>query len=165
MQDHYNLLAREEEREMIPLCEFEGVGTLIWSPLARGRLARAWDEAKATARAATDGGYADMLYTSVDSDRAIVDAVGAVAAEHGVPRAQIALAWLRTKPVVTAPLVGASTTAQIDDAVASLDVVLSAEQIARLEAPYTPRADWTGVSDDAKLAEIAARVPQMTTAD
>jgi aryl-alcohol dehydrogenase-like predicted oxidoreductase len=163
MQDHYNLLAREEEREMIPLCEFGGVGTLIWSPLARGRLARAWDDAKATTRTDTDGAYADMLYTSADSDRAIVDAVGAVATEHSVPRAQIALAWLRSKPVVAAPLVGASSTAQIDDAVASLDVVLTDEQIERLEAPYTPRVDWTGVSDDAKLAEIAARIPQMTT--
>jgi aryl-alcohol dehydrogenase-like predicted oxidoreductase len=163
LQNHYNLLAREEEREMIPLCAFEGVGTLVWSPLARGRLARAWEDAKATARAETDGGYADLLYVSADSDRKIVDAVGAVAAEHGVPRAQIALAWLRSKPVVTAPLVGASSTAQIDDAIASLDVELTGEQVERLEAPYTPRVDWTGISDDKQLAAIAARIPQMTT--
>ena len=167
MQDHLNLLAREEEREMLPLCAHEGVGTIVWSPLARGRLARPWDEAKATARAATDGGYADLLYPSrtADSDRAIVDAVGAVARERGVSRAQVALAWLRTKPAVVAPLVGARTTAQIDDAVASLEIALTAEEVARLEAPYTPRADFQAVSDDRELAAIAARVPQLTTAD
>ena len=132
MQDHYNLLAREEEREMIPLCLDEGVGTIIWSPLARGRLARPWEAAKSTARAETDGGYADLLYTplTADSDHAIIDAVGAIAAERGVPRAQVALAWLHSKPVVTAPLVGANTTSQIDDAVASLDIELTAEELA-----------------------------------
>ena len=108
MQDHYNLLAREEEREMIPLCLDEGVGTIVWSPLARGRLARAWDDAKATTRAANDG-FADMLYTPrPNSDHAIIDAVGKLAEARGVTRAQIALAWLRSQPVVTAPLVGAS---------------------------------------------------------
>src|SRR4051794_1172660 len=106
MQDHYNLLAREEEREMIPLCLDEGVGTIVWSPLARGRLARAWGEAHSTVRSETDGAYADLLYTSAEEDanRAIIDAVGRIAAERGVTRAQIALAWLRDKPVVTAPL-------------------------------------------------------------
>src|SRR6201995_4498456 len=107
MQNHYNLLAREEEREMIPLCLDEGVGTIVWSPLARGRLARAWDDARSTARAETDGGYADMLYTAGEepANHAIIDAVGKIAAERGVSRAQIALAWLRAHPVVTAPLV------------------------------------------------------------
>jgi aryl-alcohol dehydrogenase-like predicted oxidoreductase len=163
MQDHYNLLHREEEREMIPLCLDEGVGTIIWSPLARGRLARAWDDAKSTARAATDGAFADMLYSPTEeaSNRAIVDAVGQVADAHGVSRAQIALAWLRRQPVVTAPLVGAGSVQQIDDAVASLDVVLTDEQVRALIAPYTPRYDWQGVSDEAELDAIRARVPGM----
>ncbi|VFR32625.1 putative oxidoreductase [plant metagenome] len=160
MQDHYNLLAREEEREMLPLCADEGVGTLVWSPLARGRLARPWHEAKATARSGNDG-FADMLYTGLtaDSDRAIVDAVGAIAAARGVSRAQIALAWLRHKPVVAAPLVGASTTSQIDDAVASLDIALTADELQALEAPYTPRHDFQGVSDDAELSRIMVKLP------
>ncbi|GAA5162399.1 aldo/keto reductase [Amycolatopsis dongchuanensis] len=163
MQDHYNLLAREEEREMIPLCLDEGVGTIIWSPLARGRLARAWDDAKATARAETDGAYADLLYTPEQeaSNRAIIDAVGKVAAAHGVSRAAVALAWLHRQPVVTAPLVGARSVEQIDEAVASLDVQLTDEDVRALNAPYTPRYDWQGVSDEATLAAIRARVPGM----
>jgi aryl-alcohol dehydrogenase-like predicted oxidoreductase len=163
MQDHYNLLAREEEREMIPLALDNGVGAIIWSPLARGRLARAWDDAKSTARSETDGAYADLLYTPAEeaSNRAIIDAVGEVAAAHGVSRAQIALAWLRRQPVVTAPLVGAGSTQQIDDAVASLDVELSDDEVRALEAPYTPRYDWQGVSDEAELEAIRQRVPGM----
>ncbi|MFB9689458.1 aldo/keto reductase [Amycolatopsis plumensis] len=161
MQDHYNLLAREEEREMIPLCLDEGVGTIVWSPLARGRLARAWDDAKSTARAGTDGAYADLLYSSAESDRAIIDAVGKVAAAHGVSRASIALAWLHRQPVVTAPLVGAGSTQQIDDAIASLDVELTDEDVRALTAPYTPRYDWQGVSDEATMDAIRARVPGM----
>ncbi|HJP80513.1 MAG TPA: aldo/keto reductase [Pseudonocardiaceae bacterium] len=166
MQDHYNLLHREEEREMIPLCLDEGVGTIIWSPLARGRLARAWDDAKSTARAATDGAFADLLYLPSEeaSNRAIVDAVGQVADGHGVSRAQIALAWLRRQPVVTAPLVGAGSTKQIDDAVASLDVVLTDDEVRALIAPYTPRYDWQGISDEAELDAIRARVPGMALA-
>jgi aryl-alcohol dehydrogenase-like predicted oxidoreductase len=163
MQNHYNLLAREEEREMLPLCADQGVGTIVWSPLARGRLARAWDDA-ATPRSQTDGGYADMLYSTPDSDRQIIDAVGTVAEGRGVSRAQVALAWLRTNPVVTAPLVGANTTRHIDEAVASLDVELTAEEISQLERPYTPRYDFQGISSDAELQRIAARVPQLTTA-
>jgi 1-deoxyxylulose-5-phosphate synthase len=161
MQDHYNLLAREEEREMIPLCLDEGVGTIVWSPLARGRLARPWDAARSTARAETDGGYADLLYTplTADSDRAIVDAVGAIAERRGVSRAQVALAWLHSRPVVTAPIVGATSTAQIDDAVASLDLELTADELAALERPYTPRHDLQGVSDEAELQRIRDRVP------
>ncbi|MFI6617396.1 aldo/keto reductase [Streptomyces sp. NPDC050528] len=163
MQDHYNLLAREEEREMIPLCLDEGVGTVIWSPLARGRLARAWDDARSTSRSATDGAYADLLYSPAEeaSNHAIVDAVGKVAAAHGVSRAQIALAWLRHQPVVTAPLVGAGSIRQIDDAVASLDVELTGDEVRELEAPYTPRHDWQGVSDEAELEAIRARIPGM----
>jgi aryl-alcohol dehydrogenase-like predicted oxidoreductase len=165
MQDHYNLLAREEEREMIPLCLDEAVGTIVWSPLARGRLARAWDDAKVTTRSSNDG-FADMLYPPMTetSDHAIIDAVGAIAQEHGVERAQIALAWLRSKRVVTAPLLGASSIAQIDDAVASLAITLTDEEVRTLETPYTPRHDFQGISDDADLQAIMARLPQFTTA-
>ena len=161
MQNHYNLLAREEEREMIPLCLDEGVGAIIWSPLARGRLARPWEAARSTARAETDGGYADLLYPAftADSDHAIIDAVGTVAAQHGVNRAQVALAWLTSKPVVTAPLVGANTTAQIDDAVASLDMELTVAEIAALEGPYTPRYDFQGISDEAEMQKIRDQIP------
>ena len=163
MQDHYNLLAREEEREMLPLCADEGVGTIVWSPLARGRLAR--PSRASTARSGSDP-MAEMLYSplTADSDRAIIEAVDAVARARGVTRAQIALAWLRTKPVVTAPLVGASTTTQIDDAVASLEITLTADEIQRLEAPYTPRYDFQGISDDTVLRAVIARVPQLTPA-
>jgi aryl-alcohol dehydrogenase-like predicted oxidoreductase len=165
MQDHYNLLAREEEREMIPLCLDEGIGTIVWSPLARGRLARAWTDAKSTARSSNDG-FADMLYTpeTEASDHAVVDAVGRIADTRGVRRASVALAWLHAKPVVTAPLVGASTTRQIDDAVAALSLELSDEEIRALEAPYTPRHDFQGISDDAEMQAIMARLPQFTTA-
>ncbi|RNM17415.1 aldo/keto reductase [Nocardioides pocheonensis] len=156
MQHHYNPLAREEEREMIPLCVDEGVGTLIWSPLARGRLARPWDEARSTARSATDAGYADLLYSPATeaSDRLIVDAVGAVAEARGVSRARVALAWLHGKAVVTAPIVGANSVSQIDDAVASLDIELTAEEVRMIELPYTPRADWQGISDEGQLQKI-----------
>jgi aryl-alcohol dehydrogenase-like predicted oxidoreductase len=148
---------------MVPLCVDEGVGMIIWSPLARGRLARAWDDARSTARSETDGAYADALYSPAEetSNRAIVDAVGKVAAAHGVSRAQVALAWLRRQPVVTAPLVGAGSIAQIDDAVASLDLELSEPELASLVAPYTPRYDWQGVSDEAELEAIRKRIPGM----
>ncbi|MFE2813396.1 aldo/keto reductase [Streptomyces nigra] len=163
MQNHYNLLAREEEREMIPLCLDEGVGTLVWSPLARGRLARAWDDARSTQRSETDAAYADLLYSPAQeaSNKAIIDAVGQVADAHGASRAQIALAWLRRQPVVTAPLVGAGSISQIDQAVASLDVDLTDAEVRALEAPYTPRYDWQGVSDEAELEAIRRRVPGM----
>ena len=166
MQDHYNLLHREEEREMIPLCLDEGVGTIIWSPLARGRLARAWDDARATARSATDGAFADTLYSPTEegSNRAIVAAVGQVADAHGVSRAQIALAWLRHQPVVTAPLVGAGSVRQIDDAVASLDVRLTDDEVRALTSPYTPRYDRQGISDEAELDAIRAGIPGMALA-
>ena len=161
MQDHYNLLAREEEREMIPLCLDEGVGTVVWSPLARGRLARPWEAAKSTARAETDGGYADLLYSPAhrrqrprDHRRRRRDRE-----PRGVTRAQVALAWLHSKPVVTAPLVGANTTAQIDDAVASLEIELTAEEIAALERPYTPRYDFQGISDEAEMQKIRDQIP------
>src|SRR6202453_1087116 len=162
MQDHYNLLAREEEREMLPLCADEGVGSMVWSPLARGRLARAW-RAEATARSEANP-FTDLLYTSLtaDSDRAIIDAVGAIATARGLSRAQIALAWLRGNPVVAAPLVGASSIGQLDDAVASLDIVLTADEIASVEQPYSPRYDFQGISDDAELDKIRSRIPSIT---
>ncbi|MET7495322.1 aldo/keto reductase [Streptomyces sp900116325] len=160
MQDHYNLLAREEEREMLPLCADEGVATMVWSPLARGRLARPFDQANTGERAATDGAYADMLYkANAESDRAIIDEVGAVADARGMTRAQVALAWLRRNPVVAAPVVGARTIQQIDDAVASLDLDITDEEAGRLEAPYTPRHDLQGISDEREMERIKAGIP------
>ena len=165
MQNHYNLLAREEEREMLPLCRDEGVGTIVWSPLARGRLARAWDDAKTTRRSANDG-FADLLYTSQTevSDHATIAAVGAVARARGATRAQVALAWLRAQPVVTAPIVGASNIRQIDEAVASLEINLTDDEIRQVERHYTPRYDFQGISDDRDLQAIMARIPQLDTA-
>ena len=135
MQNHYNLLQREEEREMLPLCADAGLGVIPWSPLARGRLTRDWDET--SERKETDE-FGKSLY--VESDRRIVDAVAAVATQRGVPRAQVALAWLLSKPVVTAPIVGATRITHLDDAVAAVELRLDAEEIATLEAPYTPHA-------------------------
>jgi 1-deoxyxylulose-5-phosphate synthase len=134
MQNHYNLLAREEEREMLPLCDDLGVGVIPWSPLARGRLTRPWDES--TLRSETDT-FGQNLY--LDSDRKIVQAVLDVAAARGVPAAQVALAWVSSNPVVTAPIVGMSKPSHLDDAIASLDIELTDEEIEQLEAPYTPR--------------------------
>jgi 1-deoxyxylulose-5-phosphate synthase len=166
MQHHYNLLAREEEREMVPLCLDEGVGTMIWSPLARGRLARGWDDARSTARAETDGAFADLLYTPAEesANRAIVDTVGAIAADRGVSRAQIALAWLRSRPAVSAPLVGANSIAQIDDAVSSLEIDLTRDEIDALQRPYTPRYDFQGISDEAGMQSLRDRIPGMALA-
>jgi len=136
MQDYYNLLYREEEREMLPLCTDAGVGVLPWSPLARGRLTRPWDAE--TERARTDD-YGKTLFThSVDSDRLTVEQVGAVAAARGAPSAQVALAWVLQKPVVTAPIIGASKLQHLDDAVAALTLNLTDEEIQQLEAPYVP---------------------------
>jgi 1-deoxyxylulose-5-phosphate synthase len=155
MQDHYNLLAREEEREMLPLCAAQGIATIPWSPLARGRLARPWNEA--TGRSERDP-FADMLYTEQASDKNIVEAVTAVAREQGVSQAQVALAWIRHNPVVAAPIVGVSKRSHLDDAVASLELELTDEEIAALERPYTPRYDFQGVSDDRELARISERI-------
>jgi aryl-alcohol dehydrogenase-like predicted oxidoreductase len=135
MQDHYNLLNREEEREMLPLCADEGIGVIPWSPLARGRLTRDWDAS--TTRSETDE-FGGKLYN--DADEVIVERVAEVAEGRGVPRAQVALAWLLSKPVVTAPIVGVTKDRHLDDAVAAVDLQLSAEEIARLEQPYTPHA-------------------------
>jgi aryl-alcohol dehydrogenase-like predicted oxidoreductase len=134
MQDHYNLLQREEEREMLPLCLDEGVGVIPWSPLARGRLTRDWDAT--TARSQTDS-FGSSLYS--DDDRRIVDAVAKVAESRGVSRAQVALAWLLRQPAVTAPIVGATKPEHLEDAIAAVDLELSDDEAAQLEGPYTPR--------------------------
>ncbi len=151
MQNTYNLLTREEEREMLPLCADEGVQTIVYSPLARGRLARPWGAT--TVRAETEAAYLDA--GTAESDQKIVEAVRAVAAERGVSQAQIATAWLRRHPVVAAPIVGALKPGHIDDAVAGLSITLTDDEAGRLEAPYTPRLDYQGVSDPAMLARAA----------
>ena len=135
MQNHYNLIYREEEREMLPLCRDQGVGVIPWSPLARGRLTRDWDER--TARSETDE-FGSTLYP--DSDREIVHRVAEVAEARGVPRAQVALAWVAGRPGVSAPIVGATKTDHIDDAVSGVGFELSAEEVTRLEEPYRPHA-------------------------
>lgn len=138
MQNHYNLLNREEEREMMPLCAAEGIGVAPWSPLARGRLTRDWNET--TNRMEKDE-FGKTLYASTeDSDQKIVQRVGEIAAQRSVPRAQVALAWMVQKPFITAPIVGASKPHHLKDAVAALSLNLTAEEIAALEEPYTPRA-------------------------
>jgi 1-deoxyxylulose-5-phosphate synthase len=135
MQNHYNLVQREEEREMLPLCEDQGIGVIPWSPLARGRLTRDWDAE--TERSRTDD-FGRTLYDTSESDRAIAAEVAAIAAERGIPRAQVALAWVLRNPVVTAPIIGATKPHHIDDAVAATEVELTDDEVARLEAPYTP---------------------------
>ena len=138
MQNHYNLLYREEEREMVGLCLAEGVGMIPWSPLARGRLTR--PPGVDTGRTETDA-FGRTLYTGFEAaDRAVVESVGAVAEARGIPRAQVALSWLLSRPGVTAPIAGASKPHHLDDAVAALAVTLSPEEIARLEQPYVPHA-------------------------
>jgi aryl-alcohol dehydrogenase-like predicted oxidoreductase len=136
MQDHYNLLQREEEREMIPFCKDQGIAVLPWSPLARGRLTRDWDEG--SERQKTDI-YGSTLYNDTESsDRAIVAAVKQVAEARGVPRAQVALSWVAHRPGVTAPIVGASKPHHLDDAVAAIELQLTDEETATLEAAYAP---------------------------
>lgn len=162
MQDTYNLLAREEEHEMLPLCADEGVQTIVYSPLARGLLARPWG--KTTARSEAEPYAATLYKATATSDQRIVEAVGAVAAERGVSRAQIALAWLRRNPVVAAPIVGALKTSHIDEAIAALSITLTDDEAARLEASYTPRRDLQGVSDPAVLARVMAEVGVKTAA-
>lgn len=134
MQDHYNLLYREEEREMLPLCADQGVGVLPWSPLARGRLTRDWGTV--TERSATDN-FGSRLYH--EGDRAIVEAVTRIAEDRGVTRAQVALAWLLHQSTVTAPIIGASKPHHIDDAVAAVELALSDKELEELQQPYGPR--------------------------
>jgi len=133
MQNHYNLLYREEEREMLPLCADQGVGVIPWSPLARGRLAREWGAA--TARSETDA-FGQSLYAA--EDRLIAEQLARVADSRGMPRAQIALAWLGSRPAVSAPIVGATRPQHLQDAVASLSIELTPGEIEQLEQPYVP---------------------------
>ncbi|MGW0194075.1 aldo/keto reductase [Nonomuraea sp. NPDC003201] len=137
MQNHYNLVYREEEREMLPLCLDQGVGAIPWSPLARGLLAgsRHRDGRRRTVRSGSDP-LADSMYEDADFD--VVDVLRAVADERGLPPAQLALAWLLGRPGVSAPIVGASKVGHLDDAIAAVEVSLSEEEAARLEAPYRP---------------------------
>ncbi len=136
MQNLVNLLYREEEREMLPLCEAEGIGVIPWSPQARGKLSRDWDYT--SMRTETDEAFVRLFAKTEEADKKVVGRVAEVAQARGVPRAQIALAWLLTKPMITAPIVGATKLHHLDDALASVTVKLSAEEIAALEAPYVP---------------------------
>src|SRR6266576_5781002 len=137
MQNHYNLLNREEEREMMPLCQAEGIGVLPWSPLARGRLARPW-QTESTKRFETDQ-FGKTLYAKTeDADRKVVDRLGELSEKRGVPRAQLALAWMLSEPFVTSPIVGATKPNHLTDAVAALSLRLTPEEIASLEEPYAP---------------------------
>jgi aryl-alcohol dehydrogenase-like predicted oxidoreductase len=137
MQPHYNLMYREEEREMLPLCLSEGIGVIPWSPLARGRLAARADSD--TTRAQTDKTAGALYDRSKAQDDAVVAALRAVAERHGRPPAQIAYAWVASRPAITAPIVGISKLYQFDDAIAALEVRLSPEDVAELEAPYHPK--------------------------
>jgi aryl-alcohol dehydrogenase-like predicted oxidoreductase len=140
MQNHMNLMYREEEREMMSLCAEEGIGMTPWSPLARGRVTRPWAAQADTGRGASDN-YSKMLYTKTEeADRLVVDAVEAVAKGRGVPMAQVALAWLLQKPAVAAPVVGATKPEQLVDAEEAVSLKLTAEEVAQLEAPYIPHA-------------------------
>jgi len=141
MQDQYNLVMREEEREMLPFCQDQGVGVIPWSPLAGGKLTREWDQAD-TERAKADKDFTDMIFAKApQSDRKVAEAVAVIADERGVSRAQIALAWLLHKPVVTAPIVGATNQHHLEDAIAAVDLELSVDEMQRLEEYYEPHSD------------------------
>ncbi|MBF8641606.1 MULTISPECIES: aldo/keto reductase [Pseudomonas] len=136
MQNYVNLLYREEEREMLPLCRDEGIGVIPWSPMARGRLTRDWDTS--SARVESDEFGKSLYANTADADRRVVERVAEIANERGVPRAQVALAWVVQKPGISAPIIGASKPQHLEDAVAALSLNLTAEEIARLEEPYVP---------------------------
>lgn len=138
MQPHLSLLYREEEREMLPLCEDLDVGVIPWSPLARGRLTRDWDAS--SERQESDAFGRTMYQATLEADRKVIEAVAAIAQARGVPRAQVALAWVLSRPTVSAPIIGASKPQHIGDAVAALSLRLSADELAILEAPYVPHA-------------------------
>ena len=138
MQNLVNLLYREEEREMLPLCGLEGIAVIPWSPQARGRLTRDWDYT--SVRTETDEAFQRLFAKTQDADKKVVDRVAQVAAARGIPRAQVALAWLLAKPVIAAPIVGATKLEHLDDALASVEVKLSTEEVAALEEPYIPHA-------------------------
>lgn len=136
MQNYVNLLYREEEREMLPLCRDERIGVIPWSPMARGRLTRDWDTS--SARVESDEFGKSLYANTADADRRVVERVAEIANERGVPRAQVALAWVVQKPGISAPIIGASKPQHLEDAVAALSLNLNAEEIARLEEPYVP---------------------------
>ncbi|MFB9984687.1 aldo/keto reductase [Mesorhizobium kowhaii] len=138
MQPHYSLLYREEEREMLPLCESEGVGVLPWGPLARGRLARPWQEEPDTLRGRTDDIGAEIYARTQEVDKIVVDRLTSLSETRGLPHAQLALAWLLSKPVVTAPVIGVTKPQHLDDAFAAVGVKLSEDEVKLLEAPYVP---------------------------
>jgi aryl-alcohol dehydrogenase-like predicted oxidoreductase len=138
MQDYYNLIYREEEREMLPMCAAEGIAVIPWSPMARGRLTRDWSEQ--TERQRSDDMMARLYPQSDAADRKVAEQVAAIAGRRGVPRAQIALAWVLSKPIVTAPIIGASKPNHLDDAVAALSIKLTDEEMTALESPYVPHA-------------------------
>jgi aryl-alcohol dehydrogenase-like predicted oxidoreductase len=136
MQNHYNLLTREEEREMLPFCLDQGVGVLPWSPLARGRLTRDWDTV--TARTASDPRLAELYSQTEQSDRLVAQAVATIAEARAVPRAQVALAWVAAQPAITSPIVGVTKLEQLDDAVAAMDLELTDAELASLAEHYAP---------------------------
>jgi aryl-alcohol dehydrogenase-like predicted oxidoreductase len=138
MQPHYNLLYREEEREMLPLCESEGIGVIPWSPLGRGMLARPWEVR--TGRHEIDTVTKRLYAATVDADRRVVDRHGEVSARLALPRAQVALAWMLSRRAVTAPIIGASKPQHLDDAIAALSLKLADEDLRALEEPYAPKA-------------------------
>jgi aryl-alcohol dehydrogenase-like predicted oxidoreductase len=137
MQNHYNLLYREEEREMIPLCRDEGIGVIPWSPLARGRLARPW-QSETTKRSETDNFGNKMYALTEEADRKVVEALAGLAKRRGIGQASLVLAWMLGKPGITAPIVGATKHHHLEDAVAALSVKLTPEEIAELEEAYIP---------------------------
>jgi aryl-alcohol dehydrogenase-like predicted oxidoreductase len=136
MQNHYNLLNREEEREMMPLCMSEKIGVIPWSPMARGKLARPWGES--THRDETDLVSQRLYSATVEADKAVVDRVGEIAAARGVPRSQVALAWVLSKPFVSAPIIGASKPGHLEDALGALELKLTEDEVRSLEKPYVP---------------------------
>lgn len=140
MQPQYNLMYREEEREMLPLCAAEGIGVIPWSPLARGKLARPWAEQGSTLRDKTDPVSVGLYKRNEELDKPIVDRLTELSAAKGLPQAQVALAWLLHKPVVTSAIVGTTKAGQLEDAIAAVDVKLTQEEIASLEEPYRPHA-------------------------
>ena len=138
MQNHYNLIYREEEREMLGLCAAEGIGVIPWSPLARGRLARPWSTAPVTSRGETDEFGKTLYRRTEESDKLVVDTVEIIAATRGIPMAQVATAWMLSRPVITAPIIGATKPNHLEDAVSALAVRLTSDEIASLEAHYIP---------------------------
>jgi 1-deoxyxylulose-5-phosphate synthase len=155
MQNHYNLIQREEEREMLPLCRAEGIGVVPWSPLARGRLTRDAELPATTNRAGLDRVIETAYGATEANDRVVIKEVGKIAAARGIPRAQVALAWLLHKPEVAAPIIGATQRHHIDDAVAAVSVALSPGEMQALEEPYEPHA-YIGFAGDAAWPRTGA---------